>query len=446
MTTNLARLIFWRNSSFIVMLVGYIGYYLIRANLSAAVPLIGETFHYTNEQLGVIGFTSEIAYALGKFINGPLGDRVGGKRIFLLGMAGAIFFNFIFSQMHSLLGFVVVWCLVRYFLSMGWGGVVKTIGAWFEPERNGRVMGFISINFQFGGVLAALFAGALVKMGSDWKGLFIYPALVVSVILVWSYFGAKENPQEVVPGTNFGQGQNNKKSLLHQMSRNVDNPTGMNSNGRINKKHSTRSILFGLWQIPLFKHLLVFAFLTTFLRSIFMFWIAKFLVDLGMKNESAIINSALFPLMGCLGTLFIGWYTDTRAKNGNRARMMWIMLGILTLCLLSLAYLVGNETKDFNLIVALLGASGFFLLGPYSMSAGALTLDIAGPEAAASCAGIIDGFGYIGGALATWVAGKISYQLGWSAVFLVLAACALASVFSAVIMSLNFQKSVKQTQ
>ncbi|GMT48478.1 MAG: hypothetical protein IEMM0008_0017 [bacterium] len=123
------HLVRWRLSTFWVMLIGYIGYYLCRKNLSAALPILEDTFGYTNDQLGLIDLYSGIAYAVGKLINGPLGDKIGGRRIFLIGMAGAIFFNILFVQFSTLTMFIIIWCLVRYFLSMGWGGIIKIIGA-----------------------------------------------------------------------------------------------------------------------------------------------------------------------------------------------------------------------------------------------------------------------------------------------------------------------------
>src|SRR4051812_41122746 len=66
---HLTRLKRWRASTFLVMLIGYIGYYLCRSNLSSALPLLSTTFGYTNAQLGLIGLYSEMAYAIGKFIN-----------------------------------------------------------------------------------------------------------------------------------------------------------------------------------------------------------------------------------------------------------------------------------------------------------------------------------------------------------------------------------------
>ena len=64
--TDSARLIKWRLSTFWVMLIGYIGYYICRGNLSAAFPLLEQEFGYSNTQLGLIVSLSEIAYAVGQ--------------------------------------------------------------------------------------------------------------------------------------------------------------------------------------------------------------------------------------------------------------------------------------------------------------------------------------------------------------------------------------------
>lgn len=419
----------WRLSTFMVMLFGYVGYYMIRQNLPAAFPLMEKTFGYTNAQLGLIAASSEIVYAIGKFLNGPLADKLGGKKIFLIGMAGGIVANLLFAFGSSLIWFIGIWCICRYFLSMGWGGVAKTIGAWYEPEKNGTVMGWISLNFQFGGVVATLFAGWLVQQGQSWDKLFLYPAILVCAVWVWSLLASKSEPGEVIPGATFGHNDSAKTSVA-------------------NFEHSaevhTKEIIRGLMSLPVFHQLLLFAFLTTFLRSIFIFWTPKFLVDIGMQDSTAIFQSALLPFLGCIGTVLLGWYTDTYAPNGDRAKAMWIMLVGLLLALVGIALIADKGPQFHYQIVILLGLSGFFLLGPYSMSAGCLTLDIAGPKGAGTCAGIVDGVGYIGGALATWGAGSLSDALGWSQVFWVLAGCALFSIFSAYVMSGQFRAMAAQ--
>ncbi len=423
------RLFRWQLSTFWVLLVGYAGYYLCRGNLSAAFPLLAEGFGFSNTQLGLIASISEIAYACGKFINGPLADKIGGRRIFLIGMAGAIVWNIVFSLSASLAMFIAIWCCCRYFLSMGWGGLAKTIGSWYPSDRNGTVMGFISISFQFGGVIATLFAGFLVLQGVGWQGLFVYPALVLSGIWIWSYFSSRSNPASVIPGAMVGDAKLGKKQLADYGGE---------------TKPEIKTILKSLFRMSIFRQLLLFSFLTTLLRSAFFIWTPKFLFDIGLGASSAILNSAVFPLLGVLGTVLLGWYTDHYARNGDRARMMWMMLLCLVFCILAIAMLSALPEPDFDLILVFLGASGFFLLGPYSMSSGALTLDIAGAKGAGSCTGIIDGLGYVGGAIAAFSAGVMADYLGWSQVFLVLSGIATISVLSAYSMSRQFQKIAAQ--
>jgi len=424
------RLERWRVSTFWVMLVGYIGYYIGRGNLSVAMPLLSKEFGYSNEQLGIILTISELAYAVGKFTTGPLADKIGGRAIFLAGLVGAIAFNLLFPLSSTILMFTIVWSCCRYFLSMGWGGIVKTIGEWFEPERNGTVMGLISINFQFGSVVATVFCGYLVYLGAGWKGLFFYPAGVMSLIAIWAYFASRQSPHDVVPEVRFGRHAGKKTSLAgiseHPSERNV------------------WSVIRALLRIRMFRQLLGFSFVAHMVRSIFLFWTPKFLVDMGMGTVAAAMTSAIFPLLGCVGTIFLGWYTDRYAKGGDRARAMWIMLIGLALSFAIVAALVPYRLEFQVGIIVFLAIAGFCLFGPYSMSAGCLSLDIAGSAGAGTCSGMLDGVGYIGAALATWGTGVVADRLGWSQVFWMLSGCAILASLSAYGMSAAFRRDVRE--
>ena len=410
----------WRVSTFWVMLIGYIGYYLIRGNLPVALPLLSKEFGYTNSELGKILTFSELAYALGKFTTGPFADRLGGKKIFMIGMVGGILFNFLFPLHPSIFYFTVIWCIVRFFLSMGWGGIIKTMGEWYEPEKNGTVMGLISVNFQFGGVLASLLGGFLITLGVGWAGLFYWPAAIVTVIAIVSQLASKAKPQDVIPGVRFGKNAGTKKSIIALHA---------------DDSHSVFMIAGQLFRVPLFRQVLVFSFFIHILRSFFMFWIPKFMVDLGMGTVNAAFSSAVFPLVGCLGTIGLGWYTDRYAQDGNRSAAMWKMLMGSVFSLLALAFLIPYGLLYQTPIIILLGLSGFFIYGPYSMSAGCMSLDIAGPEGAGTCTGLLDGVGYIGGAVAAFGTGALSDHFGWKEVFLSLSGFALVTVLWVYYMS-----------
>ena len=417
----------WRISTFWVMLIGYIGYYLVRGNLPVALPLLSKEFGYTNTQLGYILTFSELCYALGKFTTGPIADQIGGKKIFMLGITGAVILNFAFPLYPNLFYFTAVWCIARYFLSMGWGGLTKIIGAWYEPERNGTIMGIISINFQLGGSIAALFAGALIALKVGWKGLFFWPACLVSVIAIWAAFASRESPQTVIPNVRFGRNAGLLKAELKFESANGD-------------KYGVFHVMKGLFQIPLFRELLVFSFFMHILRSFFMYWIPKFMVDMGMGHVGAAMSSAVFPLAGCVGTIALGWYTDRHSRK--RTSAMWKMLLGSTIAIASIVPLVAYRMEYAWVIVVLLGIAGFCIYGPYSMTAGCLTLDIAGSEGAGTCSGLLDGFGYIGGTVASLGAGIVADVFGWQQVFWSLSFLGLITTLWVAFMSRN-RKSIE---
>jgi sugar phosphate permease len=421
------RLVRWRLSTFWVVMLGYVGYYFCRANLYTALPLLSQTFGYTNSELGLIALCSEVVYSTGKFVNGPLGDRIGGKRVFLLGMVGAITCNVVFAASASLLAFVVTWSICRFFLSMGWGGVVMMIASWYEAERNGTIMGLISLTFQFGGVAVNLLAGTLVAIGIGWQGLFLYPAGLLTLIFVWALFAAKDGPASVSQGVRFGRNASRKEALSG-----LDRRT----------EAGTLEVLRALLRLSMFRRILVFSVIANFLRSIFLFWSPKFLVDIGMGNANAILSAAVFPLLGGIGTVLLGWYSDRLASKGDRARLMAFMLCGLTSSLFLISVVAADDRPHHVLLVGLIGLSGFFLLGPYSMSAGALTIDIAGPRGAATCAGFIDGVGYFGGALSTWLAGYMADRYGWSRVFQMLAAAAVLATITALLISRAYRREL----
>ena len=422
----------WQLSTFAVMLFGYVGYYLCRKNISAALPLLKEAFGYTNTELGQIGSTALIVYAIGKFINGPLGDRVGGRKVFLIGMLGAIVANLLFAQGESLAWFIAVWAFGHYFLSMGWGGLAKTVGAWCPKEKNGTVMGFISINFQFGGVVSTFLAGTIVAMGFGWEYVFIVPAGLLFFVFLWSFLASKSHPHKVYPDVKFPP---SKEQALAQVEPDDDT---------IEETVNPLDVMRELFSLRLFHILLVYSVLTTILRQIFFFWTTQLFTDIGLDPKDAIFKSAMFPFAGCVGTIFLGWYTDKYAKNGDRARMMWMMLAGLTVSLALMAVFANGSSLNTFLVVVLSGFAGFFLLGPYSMSSGCLTLDIAGSRGAGTCTGLIDGFGYVGASIAVFMSGYMSDVFGWSSVFYLLIACALLSTLCAYFMSRIYQQRALQ--
>src|SRR5215467_8477232 len=67
--------------------------YMGRYNFNVSKGTLGAAFHYDKAQMGIIATAGFWTYALAVLINGPLADRVGGRRAILLGTLGACVLN-----------------------------------------------------------------------------------------------------------------------------------------------------------------------------------------------------------------------------------------------------------------------------------------------------------------------------------------------------------------
>src|SRR5215467_2073766 len=75
------------------LMLGYAGVYLCRKNFAVAIPLIGSSLHLDKAQLGAVASYSTAAYMAGKFVFGPVIDRVGGRATFLISLIAVAAFG-----------------------------------------------------------------------------------------------------------------------------------------------------------------------------------------------------------------------------------------------------------------------------------------------------------------------------------------------------------------
>jgi sugar phosphate permease len=170
------------------------------------------------------------------------------------------------------------------------------------------------------------------------------------------------------------------------------------------------------------------SFLLTLIRECFTFWMPAYFADMGASASAAAFKSAVFPLLGCGGTIFAGWYSD-RALAGRRGPIITAMLIGLVASLVGLG--MADHVARFThlgrdvVAVALVGLCGLFLLGPYSMiGGGVVALDFGGRATAGTAAGLLDSAGYLGATLAGIGVAQFVSTRGWSFTFLALAALA----------------------
>lgn len=389
-----------RRSTFWTLLLGYGAYYLCRANLGVAAPLLQDELHLDKVHLGMISGVATLVYAVGKFTLGPTADLLGGKRVFLFGMVGALLGNIAFGSSSVLPLLIVAWAFNRFAQSAGWMGLVQLVSQWYERGEYGVVMAFLSLSFMVGDVVARAFGSAILGLGGGWRSLFFAPAVVLALFMLVAT-STIHVPADAAGGPAAAQTQSDGPEPAARL----------------------RAIFVVLVRSGGFWMSCVLSFLLTFLRTVFLDWTVLFLVDSGAATWKAALQSAAFPVMGAAGTLFAGWYSD-RVSGGRRGPVAAAMLGLLVVALIVLA-LFGARSPV--LALACIGASGFLLLGPYSLLGGCLALDYGGKRAAATAAGINDGVGYVGGSASGLALGGIAQTYGWGTAFLTLAACGALS-------------------
>jgi OPA family glycerol-3-phosphate transporter-like MFS transporter len=70
---------------------------MTRYNFAAVMANLAGTFGWTNTELGVFETMMPLVYGLSVVVNGPLCDRIGGKKAFLFGAVGVTIMNFLFG-------------------------------------------------------------------------------------------------------------------------------------------------------------------------------------------------------------------------------------------------------------------------------------------------------------------------------------------------------------
>jgi len=122
----------------------YATFYMGRYNLNVASTTIMEQYNLSKADWGMIGTAGFWTYAVAVAINGPLADRIGGKKAILIGAAGACLLNLVIGllflngwQTKLIVGMSLLYAVNMYFQSFGALSVVKVNAPWFHVKERG---------------------------------------------------------------------------------------------------------------------------------------------------------------------------------------------------------------------------------------------------------------------------------------------------------------------
>jgi len=77
--------------------ITYATMYMGRYNLSFANKSLSDSFGWDKTQIGAIITAALTLYGLSALFNGPLADKIGGRKAMLIGSSGTVVFNVLFG-------------------------------------------------------------------------------------------------------------------------------------------------------------------------------------------------------------------------------------------------------------------------------------------------------------------------------------------------------------
>jgi OPA family glycerol-3-phosphate transporter-like MFS transporter len=420
-----------RTANWMVLGLLYAFFYMSRYNFAATMSELSKTFGWNNTQLGYFETMMPLVYGLSVVFNGPLADRIGGRKAFLFGAVGVTLMNLAFGactlavatpavvtgtghEAHVvtaavlrggftpgslLLLMVSVWAINGYFQSFGALSIVKVNAQWFHVLERGTFAGVFGVLIRLGLILA--FSGVpfiLAVLPLRWA--FWLPGAFVAVMFVANFLWMRDTPRDA----GFGD---------------MDTGEGERDDGKPAKLAFVLKKVFAsrtTWMIAVCSMMIGMV-----RRSTVDSWYPKYFRETQLAGGTGdLAHYAPYQatawgiaLLGIAGGFAFGVASD-RLYTGRRAPVITFgFIGMAgTLCLLGIS---GRLDLGPWAPAGCLAVLSFFVNGAHGMVGGAASMDFGGRKAAATAAGLFDGMQYLASSMVGLGMGWVLDHWGWGA-------------------------------
>ncbi|MBL7200586.1 MAG: MFS transporter [Anaerolineae bacterium] len=398
------RLRRWQWRIFGIAWLSYASFYLCRVNIAVALPLIQVDLGWDRSAVGAIGSVFLWVYAIGQLVNGTLGQKANARWFVGAGMLLSAACSAAFGASSALWVMIALWGLNGWAQSMGWAAIMKTIAAWFDPRRRGRITAFFSPCFVLGHLVAWAVGGWLVSRWG-WRYAFWLPALFFAGVGGLWLVGVRSTPQAV----GFSVPRSAARSHV-----------GMGE------------ILRSLLAHPRLRWAAVTCVFASMIKDGLNLWAPTFLVDaLDMPVSSAALAASVLPLFGLAGSLLAGWLSDRLFRSHEAPGIIGLSLVV---GLAMIGFMLSSGTGSWWIAVVLLGVCGMAVYGINALLLTSIPLSFSEEGSVAAVAGFLDFASYIGGGISALAAGRLLDGVGWNAVFGYWLAATLVAAASATVL------------
>ena len=420
----------WQIRSIVGTMVGYALFYVVRKNLSMAIPGMeaDASLDFSKADLGIFLTLNGVVYGISKFANGFLGDRINARYFMMFGLAMCAICNFVFGMSSVVWLFGLAWVLNGWFQGTGYPPCARILSHWIHPKQLATKMSIWNTSHSIGAFVSIVLCGYIVSLG--WRWCFYIPAIIaiLGVFAIWVML--RDTPTSVgLPEVTAGKLQD---TVDHKVT-------------NTEFKAILRKRVFGN---PFIWTLAVANFFVYTVRFAFLDWGPAMLQQwLGVSPSSSGWLIGGFELFGLCGMTLAGWMTDKYLK-GKAARTCLICM-ILTMIFVGCFWMWHSNGLPMAGSIVLLFIIGFFIYGPQALL-GIAAANLATKEAAATAVGLTGLFAYASTVISGWGMGAlvdhfttrtvvngqtiVDSSLGWSYAFgLLIIAAIIGSIILAAV-------------
>jgi len=395
--------------------------YMGRYNLNVSKNALGNLM--SKEDLGLIFAAGTVTYALSFLINGPLVDKIGGKRGIIIAALGASAANVLLGLLTWLLlmgrlkinmvfAFSFLYSVNMYFQSYGAVSIIKVKAYWFHVRERGvfgAIFGaLISIGTYFafdwgqaivdmtkanatgGGLhnlLKAIFASETKPVDATWAVFFI-PAAILVVWVLLDWWLIKDTPEE------------------------ADFPyfdTHDASSGKMHIELTTLDLLKKVFASPLMLLIAAIGLTSGIFRNGITQWYFVFANE--VKQPGAEFFFAhwgwLLCIFGIIGGFAGGLISDKHFQSRRGPPTAFLCGLVFLMAIVMAAFLLSQPITVGWAAVCIVMAS----IGITSLMSGTAATDFGGRKATATCSGIVDGCTYLGSGIQSF---SLGYLTTWN--------------------------------
>ena len=379
----------------------YATFYMGRYNFNASKDTIEGLYGLTKAQSGTIASTGFIVYALSVFVNGPLADRLGGRRAILLGAFGACALNAAIALMFGahwdgriITVMSALYGVNMYFQSFGALSVVKVNAAWFHVRERGVLGGWFGTMISLGYFFALGIGGFIVAKLPLFYAYLIPSGVILAMALV-DLAVVRDRPSGA-GFADFATGDEDPSAAAA--------PSGPEPEPRF------FDVVKLVFKNPVLRVMAMAEFCTGLVRQGLLLYFGQFLKEVHHVAKASFgyeVASTGITVGGIVGALACGFLSD-RVFSSRRTPVAFIFYLGQIVSLLALGWVTSPTAA-----VYLVPVCAMWIFGVHGMLTGAASMDFGGKKAAATAAGLLDGVQYLGSGLTGVGLGALLDKYHW---------------------------------